>query len=82
MSQIFFGLTLGLTIMTIDRDVSHVVEKMSKLNLKQNRKQYFKTYQKAWATCVHCGSKVKKYKVERHMRAQKCVRVRLAKIKI
>jgi len=71
--------------MTIGREVSHVVSKMAKLKIETkptNRKQYFKTYQKAWATCVHCGSTIKKYKLERHMRTQKCVLVRLAKIKV
>ena len=62
--------------------VSQVTLKMAKLKLVTNRKQYFKTYQRAWATCVHCGSTIKKYKLERHMRTQKCVSVRLAKIKI
>ncbi len=65
--------------------VSQVTSKMANLKIATiatNRKQYFKTYQRAWATCVHCGSTIKKYKLERHMRTQKCVLVRLAKIKI
>jgi formamidopyrimidine-DNA glycosylase len=62
--------------------ISQVTSKMAELKLGTNRKQYFKTYQRAWASCVHCGSTIKKYKLERHMRTQKCVLVRLAKIKV
>ena len=55
---------------------------VSQLAISFNKKKYIKQYQRIRATCVHCGSVVLRYKMERHMRAQKCVRARLSKIKI
>ena len=55
---------------------------VSKLKIGFNKKLYIKQYQRKQATCVHCGSTVLKYKIERHMRSLKCMRARLAKIKI
>jgi hypothetical protein len=62
--------------------VCTLTKDLSKLKIKFNKKKYIKQYQLVSATCVHCGSTVLKYKMERHMRSLKCVRVRLAKIKV
>ena len=62
--------------------VEALTKNISKLKIGFNKKLYIKQYQRKQATCVHCGSTVLKYKMERHMRATKCVLVRLAKIKI
>ena len=62
--------------------VEDLTKEVSKLKIGFNKKMYIKQYQRKRTTCCYCASNILSYKLERHKRSLKCMRARLAKIKI
>ena len=56
--------------------------KMSQLKIGFDRKAWIKKYQERKMPCPFCGKIGPVYKLERHKRSIKCLKIRLAKVNI
>ena len=62
--------------------LDEITDKLSQLKIKFDRKDWVKKYQKRRVTCQICGKDSFLYKLKRHQRSLKCLKARMAKIKL